>query len=91
MYKVKGTAGGKAFKLDAKADLLHEAAVELQQKLQRAGVDADIEYVSFRARGAAEPELLLSDAVKRERKPKENGSAKRGARKKTAKRSAASE
>ena len=77
-YKVKGVlTNGKAFRFDAKSNLLHEAAVELTQKLQKIAPDAAVERVSFSSRKEDAPELVLSDVVKRERKPRANGDTPR--------------
>ena len=77
-YKVKGVlTNGKAFKFDAKANLLHEAAVELTQKLSKIAPDAAVARASFTTREDSAPELVLSDVVKRERKPRANGDAPR--------------
>jgi len=91
MFKVRGTLqGGKAFKMDAKADLLHEAAVELQQKLERSSIDAEqVERVTFTARGAAEPELNVFEAPKRERKPSTGGKSRGASRKRNGRNAAA--
>ena len=80
MFKVKGTLdGGKVFKFDAKANVLHEAAVELEQKLTELNIDpANVERVSFSARGAPEAELEIAEAKPRERKPRATGGKKRG-------------